>query len=314
MSRRRGRRRPLWIAALLIALLLLPLLPSGGGADGLELLFFDVGQGDATLVRTPDGRTALIDGGRSGERLEELLTRAGVERLDLVVATHADFDHLAGLVTALERWPVRAVVDNGLPHTTATYRRWLETVEASGARYVRPTRDALRTVALGETTTLRLLPPPLENDDQNDNSVGVLLEHGAFTALLPGDAESGEQAWWLDAFGRDIAPVELYKAAHHGSSTGDARWFLEALEPEVVVISAGLDNPYGHPHREALASYRAVGARILRTDLDGNVTVVAEPSGLWSVATGPVEARPAGGIRGTLERWIRELLALELAR
>lgn len=288
-----GRRgRPWLLLALLLVVVVGILLWPSGGPRPLEIVFLDVGQADATLIRTPDDRIALIDGGRSRALLLEVLAVMEVTRFDLVVATHADFDHIAGLVAVMEHFEVANVMDNGVPHTTQTYLRLLDAMDRPGVRYLAATE---RTLTLGDAT-LTVLPPPLESDDQNGNSVGILLRYGDFSVLLPGDATDEEQRVWLRRYRDSIGDIDVYKAAHHGSSTGDGPEFVSALTPEVVVVSAGLDNSYGHPHREALASYAAVDATVYRTDLDGSITVrVAPGGGSYDVVAGKVPLPGGGG-------------------
>lgn len=315
MRRAAGGRRRGALLLLLLALAAFLWVLRAQGDRPLEIVFLDVGQGDATLVRTPDGRTVLVDGGKSWRRLEPQLDALRVERLDLLVATHADFDHIGALPGAVERYQPAAFVDNGVPHPTRAYDRLLEAVEAAGSRYL---EGSARTLTLGELV-LELLPPLRFDpeargaDEQNENSVGVLLRWGDVAVLLPGDATAAEQAWWSRCCLAGLDDVEVYRAAHHGSRTGDREAFVRALAPDWVIVSAGRDNAYGHPHPEALAAYRAAGARVLRTDEVGAVTVtVARGGAVPRVRSGAVA--PAGdGVLAALESGLRRLLG-ELAR
>ena len=253
----RGRRRSLWLVSVVVLLATALLLWQASRQQQLQLVFLDVGQGDATVIITPDGKIALIDGSRSTTRLLEHLEALGIDHFDLVVATHADFDHIAGLVRVMEDYPVANFIDNGVPHTTQAYQNLLAAVAASGARYLEASD---RVLTLGDVI-LTVLPPPLGSDDQNGNSVGLLLSYGGFEAILPGDATAEEQGWWQDHYRDLLDDVDVYKAAHHGSSTGDRSGFVRLLDPEVVAVSAGLDNSYGHPHREAVETATAVSGR-----------------------------------------------------
>lgn len=238
-------------------------------AADLRLLFLDVGQGSATLLLTPDDRAALIDGGRSYGRIEPVLAGLGVTQLDLIVASHADADHIGGLVDAVRLHSPGAFLDNGLPHTTQLYGRLLEAVEQSNALYLEGFR---RTLTLGDVT-VEVLPPPYLTADQNSNSVGIIIQYGGFRALLPGDATKLEQEWWLQEYPELLAGVNVYAAAHHGSRTGDELSFVAWLDPQVIVISSGAGNQYGHPHAETLAAYLAVAGFVLRTDEDGTILI-----------------------------------------
>ena len=248
------------------------------GRPVVELTFLDVGQGDATLVRTSDGRTALIDAGPGDPTAQ--LRDLGVERLDLVVATHPHADHIGGMEAVLEAFPVGRYMDSGKPHTTRTYLDLLRSLrDRPDIRYL---EAVPRSLALG-SATLEVLPlPPAGQVDHNDRSVGVVLRFGRFAAFLSGDSERALLSHFLD---HDVVPdVTLLKAAHHGSSDGFTDAFLNAARPEVVVISLGA-NSYGHPHRESVAAYAAVAREIYRTDRDGSVTVFGYEDGSYAVRT-----------------------------
>jgi len=151
----------------------------------LAITFLDVGQGDAVLIRAPEGQTALVDAG-PGDILP-LLREMGVDGIDLLVATHPDADHIGGMANVIRSLPVRFYMDNGQPHTTATYRRLLAALEA------RPDITYLeavpRTISLGsaEIEVLPLLPRA--TTDTNNRSVALVVRFGSFTALLSGDSE-----------------------------------------------------------------------------------------------------------------------------
>lgn len=257
-----------------------------GAADApapLELRFLDVGQGDAVLIRAPDGRAVLYDGGEDGDRLLALLEAADVETLEVVIASHNHADHVGGLARVVTRYRPRYVIENGVPHTTRAYERFLRAVAAAGSRRLEPDR---RTLTL-DSVRLTVLPPPGDPDaEQNDNSVGLRVEYGAFAATLLGDSEPPEQEWWLARHGDLLGPVQVHKASHHGSRDGDTPALLAELGPELVVIGVGADNRHGHPHSAALAAYRRHGAEVRRTDWHGTVTVTAAPDGSYRVRTG----------------------------
>jgi competence protein ComEC len=262
---------------------------TGEPADVLELAFLDVGQGDAVLIRTPDGRAVLYDGGPDGALLLEHLERAGVASLELVVASHNHADHIGGLADVTQRYRPRYVLENGIPHTTRTYERFLRALIDAGTRRLEPTR---REITLGEVR-LTVIPPPGDPAlGQNDNSVGLLVTYGRFRATLLGDSEPAQQEWWLERHADLLDPVQVHKASHHGSRHGDTRALLERLRPGIVVVSAGRDNHYDHPRDQALARYQAVGAMVYRTDRDGTVTVRARADGAVDVVVSSGTAGP----------------------
>ena len=252
---------------------------------GVELRFLDVGQGDAALVVTSDGRRALIDGGPSATLLEAYLTRDRIDRIDLVVASHHHLDHIGGLPAVLRSRTVANVVENGMPATTQVYGRLVDALGRSGARVLAATA---RDLTLG-TAKLRILPPWSGARDQNDASVGVIVSHGAFRALFTGDAETRAITAWL----RDgrIPRVQVAKAGHHGSHNGVTPGLVAAAAPALLVISVGEGNRYGHPHPEALATWRGPGRRILRTDREGTVRVRGCADGRFFTTTAREDGR-----------------------
>lgn len=278
--------------ALLLGLLL---LLGAAWAETLELHFIDVGQGDAVLIRGPDGQDVLYDAGRSPGPVLAHLRALGVERLDLVVASHADADHIGGMAAVVEEYRPRFYLGNDLPHPTLAFARLLEAIEATGAAYLEPTA---RRIGLGPAT-LHVMPPPgIEAWGQNDNSVGLLIEYGAFRAALTGDAGPAEFNWWVGEHPELLTRVQVYKSSHHGSRTGDTPLAVSRLRPALVIVSVGEGNPYGHPTEWALSLYDAVGAAVMRTDWQGTIVVSAQPDGAFE-AVGERSAPPARPHAGT---------------
>ena len=239
-----------------------------------------MGQGDATLIRAPSGQVVLIDAGpaHAGDApgIAEHLHRLAVEQVDLLIASHNHADHIGGVPEVLKTVPVGLFLDNGIPHTTATYRRMLQALVEADVPLLEPER---RSIEMGEAV-LEILPPPGDEGlGHNDNSVGVVLRYGDFRATFAGDAEAALWRHWLRELPRALGPVDVHKASHHGSRNGDTPEAMERLGPRLVVVSAGRNNRYGHPHAEALALYRAAGARILTTAEAGSITVRATPDG-----------------------------------
>lgn len=244
----------------------------------LRILQLDVGQGDAALVITPENRRVLIDAGRSSEGVARMLQRLGVDTIHLVVASHAHADHIGGMATILSYFPVRAYLDNGIPHTTATYRRTMDALERSGAQYLSP---SARTITLG-SLAVRVIPRPAGVSGHNNGSVGLLLEFGEFRALFTGDSERAELDRWLAA--TVVHNVTVVKVAHHGGRNGTTLdWILTTL-PRVALISVGR-NSYGHPAPEVVQAWNGVGAKVYRTDASGTIELRASRDGSVIVRT-----------------------------
>ncbi len=245
----------------------------------LEIRFLDVGQGDAVLLRE-GGRTVLIDAGPA-DRVVARLRELRVDSIDLMIASHNHADHIGGMDAVLDSFPVLAFLDNGHPTTTRIQERVLERVEAEEATYL---QAAPRTISLG-AARLRVLSTPreVEGDEQNNRSIPVVVEYGSFRALLTGDSELE----LLNALLASSSPpdVDVMKAPHHGSRNGVTPAWLARTRPEVVVISAGEGNAYGHPHEAALRYYCAGRRKVYRTDLQGEVVVEVRLDGTYEVRT-----------------------------
>jgi len=262
-------------------------LAAAAAADtpAVHITFLDVGQGDATLIESSDGRRALVDGGRATWDVRAMLEDMGVDTLDLVVATHADLDHIGGLDGVLIELPVLAYLDNGVPHNTSAYRELMDVVEWSGVPYWTATAH---TIALGDVT-LRVLPPLPEALEQNNASVGLVVEYGAFRVLLIGDAEQDELNYFLRL---GVPTVSVMKASHHGARNGVTPGWVQATRPRVVVISVGANNSYGHPDPYTLRYYGVTAGVIYRTDQDGEILISGRRDGSFDVTTWDEDGNP----------------------
>jgi len=243
----------------------------------LELRFLDVGQGDAVLIRNA-GKIVLVDAGET-DAIAARLRQLGVDTIGLAVASHNDNDHIGGMDAVLRALPVRYYLDNGFPKTTRIQRTVLELVRDRGVTYL---QSGPRMVEVGDTR-IRVFPSPVAGRSvaQNDHSVVLIVERGAFRALLTGDSEKRELAALLRQ--NEVPDVDVFKAPHHGSRTGILEAFLARARPEVIVISVGLGNAFGHPHAEALAAYQTPGRTVLRTDQGGDVVVSVDAAGCYEV-------------------------------
>ena len=250
--------------------------------DGrLHVAFLDVGQGDATLIQSPDGRQVLIDGGRYPsvvlERLGEQMPFWD-HSLDLVIATHPDDDHAAGLVSVVERYDVAGLLTNGVAADDAGYAALLAAAEAGGAPVL--VAQPGQRIDLGDGVSLDILSAGGDAGiADNDASVVARLTYGELSVLLTGDAGGAAEAALLA--GGQLTPTVVLKAGHHGANTSSGEAFLAAVRPQVVVISVGANNSYGHPAAAMLARAAAVGATVLRTDEVGTIELVSDGRRMW---------------------------------
>lgn len=239
----------------------------------LEVVSVSVGQGDATLLRLPDGEAVLVDGGGAigpgpdpGARdLVPLLRDLGVTRLSLVVLSHPHPDHVLGLAAVARAVRIdRLVAGGGAPDEAA-----------AAVLALLPPAERLppgRSLALGGVL-LESVGGRLEGLEENDASLVLRIVHGEAALLLPGDLEARGEAAAL-AGGHPLA-AEVVKVPHHGSRGSSTAPFVAAVHPRLAIVSVGARNRYGFPHPEALARWRGAGATCLRTD-EGAIRLLSD--------------------------------------
>jgi len=250
----------------------------------------DVGQGDAVLLRTPKGHTALIDGGPGATPLLNGIGRNlpfWQRGIDLLVLTHPHQDHMMGLIEVLARYKVDQVVQTNFTATLGVQGEWMSAIE----RHAIPVHHARRgeTIAFeGEPeVSLRVLSPTTPDTqtirgdaEVNNSSVVLSLSYGKHTLLLEGDAQAEAEHDMVRQEGARLYS-QVLKVGHHGSDTSSTPQFVALVKPEVAIISVGRDNKYGHPSPQTLRTLQQYGARIYRTDLNGTVEVIADDDQMW---------------------------------
>ncbi len=254
-----------------------------GESGRLRVSLLDVGQGEAVLITTPSGYRVLVDGGPSGPAIDAALGHelpAGARRFDLVVLTHAQDDHVSGLVEVAERYHVRSALLSPREGQTAAYREFRATLDRHGAEVSLAFPGEW--LDLGHGVRLEVLGPLewllQEHDDGNDSSVVLRLVYGSVSFLLTGDlGVKGETA--LLAEGGDLHATVL-KVGHHGSAGSTSSDFVDAVRPSVAAISVGAENSFGHPSPSTLL--RLAGLPIFRTDRNGTLRFETDGRRLWA--------------------------------
>ncbi|MEF8785982.1 MAG: ComEC/Rec2 family competence protein [Haloarculaceae archaeon] len=267
----------------------------------LEIHHIDVGQADATLVVTPAGETILIDTGdwrQDGQGVIEYLEAHGVDRVDHLVATHAHADHIGGHAAVIEHFEtegdgVGAAYDSGVASTSQTYGNYLDAIEAHGVTLFEVEEGD--TLPVDDDVTATVLNPSTGDagSDQHDNSVALTIEFGDVRYLTTGDAESAVERR-LVADWREELDAEIYQAGHHGSSTSSSEEFIDAVSPEIAVISSGFDSQYGHPSDETLRRFADHGIGTYWTGVHGDIVVTTDGTNVSvetesDAATDPLE-------------------------
>jgi len=248
----------------------------------LEVNFFDVGQGDAVFVETPQGYQVLIDGGPGSAVLERLAQEMPFwdRDLDLIVLTHPEHDHIAGLIEVLKRYQVDHILWTGVVRDTGEYEEWKKIV---GNRDGVVIARAGQVISTPQTRFYVLHPfESLESQtvkNTNNSSVALSLWYAENTFLFTGDLYQSVENDLVERNGN--LSSDVLKIGHHGSKTSTGKGFLEAVRPKVAVISAGSGNRYGHPHEEVLDILNDYDINILRTDRDGDIKIISDGQKLY---------------------------------
>ncbi len=248
----------------------------GDTAPRLDVLFLDVGQGDATLLATPGGRHVLVDTGLKSMYVDEgarvvvpHLERAGIARLDALVLTHADADHIGGAATVLRSVPVRRLVVNGQPGETDLWHEVIAVADSAGVTV--QSVGAGDTLAIDPALRIRVLGPGGPMPSPNDASIVLRVEHGRTRWLFTGDAEAAGEAAVVDRFG-DWLASDVVTVGHHGSRTSSAPDVVAAAgRPAFAVVSVARHNRYGLPDEEPLGRWLTTGAEVLQTANEGAI-------------------------------------------
>lgn len=237
---------------------------------GMEVHFLDVGQGDCTLLLCGDS-AVLIDGGEyeNGRDIVSYLKHHGVEKIDLLVATHRHSDHIGGLIVVLQKMQIDEVLVNRSSVSNNTDAQ-------SEMEFVRVLKERGTAVTYAEADKtykfdgmhLSVLFEDPDSTDENEHSVILYGKYEDFSVLLTGDIGQTAEEELLDREGLDC---DIFKAAHHGSKYSNTQEFLKTITPAITVISCGEENLYGHPHDETIERFLSVGADVYRTDIMGTV-------------------------------------------
>ncbi len=244
-----------------------------GPPDGFIVRFFDVGQGDAALLTTPEGATVLVDGGPERDQVATEISALGIKRLDIVVASHPHADHIVGLPSVLARLPVGLLLQPGCEADSPS------PLQADLDRAIADEHVEVRNPRAGDTFWLGLLRLDVLSPDRcwtgtesdaNNDAIVIRATYERHVVLIASEPEEPAQGWLLES-GVDLR-ADVLKVPHHGAATSVPAFF-DAVEAEVAVVSVG-DNDYGHPTAFTLDALVASGAQVWRTDRHGTITIL----------------------------------------
>lgn len=238
--------------------------------DGLLLTMLDIGQGDSILIQTPEGLNILVDAGIDNTVLYELgkVLPWWDRQIDILIMTHSDLDHYGGFNGVLEKYDVKQFWSSG-DQSNATWFKDLQNKLSDQINIKQINRGNI--FKLSEDLSLEVIWPPVDHElERNAASVVLYLKYLDKKILLTGDISVREEEELVTL---GLEDIDILKVAHHGSRDSSASSFLDKLQPEVCLISAGLDNSFNHPHPEAISRLESVGCDVLTTITEGRIAI-----------------------------------------
>lgn len=268
----------------MFALFSISLQGSAEASGLLEIHFLSIGQGDSILIRSPSGKTALVDAGppSAARIIKRYLRKLNIKKVNMFLVSHPHLDHYGGWRGVFRNFQVGVYVDPAFPYPSPMYQKMLRFIKRRKIKSF--TARINQILDLGGGVKLRVTAPSRPflkrtRSDANSNSIVMRLEYKKLRVLLTGDAEMPteyrlmRQPQWL--------PSQLLKVAHHGSHHSSSKKFLSYVRPKIAVVSCGKNNRYGHPHRDALSRLRRAGVKTYVTARHGHVVARSNGTRLW---------------------------------
>ncbi len=240
----------------------------------------DIGQGDSIFIQTLEDKRILIDAGdeEAEHTVYSYLKRIGVKKIDVLIATHPDTDHIGSMDYIIDKFKISHFYMPDAKTDSEAFYNLLDSCRDKNLKIEYLTKgDRLK---IDSSTTMEILSPSTITDKNNLNSIVSLLNYKCYEFLFTGDAEKENESEILSSC--NLPDIEFLKAGHHGSSSSSTDEFIEKLKPEAVAISCGYNNDYGHPHRSVLDTFRENGSVVYRTDKNGSLVFYCDENGIFT--------------------------------
>lgn len=276
-------RKIIFFSIIILALVLVligPIIWENEFNKDLKVIFLDVGQGDAILIKTPNKQNILIDGGPNNKVLYGLGKNIPFykRKIDLMILTHSDFDHITGLIEVLKRYQVNLIYYNGLEDDSLEFQEWFKIIKDKNINLqITRSGDEMK---LGNDLALKTIYPFIVTKDLANNNTSLVnkLIYKKTSFLFTGDLEmEGENDLLIK---KEDLKSNVLKVGHHGGKKSTTADFLRAVSPEYGIISVGKDNRFGHPTFRVLKNLQNIRAKILRTDIDGEIKITTNGESL----------------------------------
>jgi competence protein ComEC len=258
----------------------------------LKVYFLNIGQGDAILIETPNGAQVLIDAGPNNKVVNELsqIIPFFDRTIDIIIPTHSDLDHVAGFPEILRRFEIKNYFDSGFvdeDDLNTEIKLLVQNEKNINVKKIGRGDNIILDKENNISFEVLWPNPNYETDDNNERSIVLRLDYGETSFLFTGDASSKIEKILVDnlppqnSTSTNILDVDVLKAGHHGSKTSSSLEFLEKVSPQLTIISAGKDNKFGHPNKEALDNLVKVNSQIKNTAEIGRILIKSDGKKYW---------------------------------
>src|SRR5699024_7868219 len=232
--------------------------------------FINVGQGDSVLIQTPDEKNILIDGGppKAAKKVSAYLENEHVDKIDLLIATHPDIDHIGGLKRILKKFPVSKVIDIGKVHPTKSFMGYMYQLFKQKIPVV--IAEEGKTLEMFKTIDIKILNAYNSGENNNEASIVLQVQYNDVDFMLMGDVGKKEEEELLE---KNDLQADILKIGHHGSKTSTSLSFLEEIHPEVALLTYSKTNKYGHPVDAVIRNLHTIHAQIFSTAVYGDIVI-----------------------------------------
>lgn len=254
-----------------IVIVLIFLLCSGCNRynNFLSVHVIDIGQGDCILIKSPENKNILVDGGDENayKIIKTYLKLNKIKNLDIIIATHLDKDHIGSLDDIINNFNIDKVYTPNQKDDSEHYYNLIEACENKNLKISYLSQnDSLK---ISENIIINVLSPSYIQDNNNKNSIVFNLEYNEMDFLFTGDCEEANEIDMSSSF--ELESIDFLKVAHHGSSSSSTDNFIKNISPSIAAISCGYKNQYGHPHKSTLSTLQKHGVKTFRTDINGDL-------------------------------------------
>lgn len=243
------------------------------GIGSLKMHFIDVGQGDSTLIITPNNKSILIDAGdeKSAKKVINYINKQGISKLDIVIGTHPDSDHIGGMDKVVKNFDIGIFAMPKVQTQTSQYKQIKQELKAKNINPKELYMD--NEINIDKNLKIEILSPikGKNYEDTNEHSIVTKIDYKKISFLLMGDATVNNEMDIINS--QKNIDVDVLKLGHHGSNTSSSDEFILKTSPRVAIISCGKYNRHGHPHKEVMDTLKKYGVDVYRTDKQGDIVL-----------------------------------------